>query len=83
MGNRLLVHFLEYSDFNPEMKPVFDNLTPIDNILDYNLGLGRKPHKADDTLIVLSTLVMKFTVGPKMGGQGSLSSILMSECYDM
>ena len=46
------------------------------------MGLGRKPHNVDARLIVSSTVVTKFTVGPQMGGQGSPSSILIRECYD-
>ena len=46
------------------------------------MGLGRKPHNADVPLIVSSTVVTKFTVGPQMGGPGSPSSILIRECCD-
>ena len=46
------------------------------------MGLGRKPHNADVRLIVSSTVVTKFTVGPQMGGPGSPSGILIRDCYD-
>ena len=46
------------------------------------MGLGRKPHNVDARLIVSSTVVTKFTVGPQMGGPGSPSGILIRDCYD-
>ena len=46
------------------------------------MGLGRKPRNVDARLIVSSTVVTKFIVGPQMGGPGSPSSILIRDCYD-